>query len=85
MRPLIFDFTVNKPNVNAPEIHHYDHRLSLSVLPMNGENKVLIDINPDDLELYTQTMMNNQFDDAIHAMSLGTKTHGTGSNEGEGS
>ncbi|GAB3924547.1 hypothetical protein [Mucilaginibacter myungsuensis] len=75
MKPLIFDFEIERTEHNSVVSYIYDEQQSLNVYQANGTTKPFIDLCADDLNLATQTRVIGENSDASFELSeLGTKT-----------
>ncbi len=74
MKPLIFDFKVNRHEMNSEMFYEYDMKEALNVVYVNGQKKPFIDVESNDLELLTKTKMHRENDDDNFLFEPGTKT-----------
>jgi hypothetical protein len=74
MKPILLDYIVKRTASNTSIPYKYDASQSMNVVPINGENKLLIELEACDIETTTKTKVHREGDDQNFMLELGTVT-----------
>jgi hypothetical protein len=74
MKPLIFDYKVERVETDFSSVYFYDRSTSLNMINTSDGPQPFIDMKESDFEMITKTRVLREDDDESFYMNLGTET-----------